>query len=405
MKRLMDHVGYCTQVKTSGDGPAFELTNVSQLRTLARVCTRNGLLALSSRLILIIIASQVGSLNSVAQHTYTSPIDITGLKVQLHAVVPDRNSGNPTDVALPVGFLGPQMNQLFATPLSAQFDQYWSSTRDLKTGLTQREQICNKIKDEVNTRAGGLGKGISPYDFVCELAPTGKLLAHQVGSTMDIGYLLTNNKVSIALTTPATCHAGHGTPLCPNDPRLIITFAAEITTVIRTPDLCRLSTEPVTALLQAVHVDTGGVANVAKLGDELIFGDKHFAALEQAIQSWEQQKPSPLAGAFNEMRNSGACTGRNPALRIALGAFRTFETLIQPPQGIILRTTHVGIPAPQVDAPNPGASATASQPTFTHPMISTSRPSVAAGTAVQISGQYFPLNPSLTNAVPITLLH
>jgi hypothetical protein len=67
---------------------------------------------------------------------FTSPIDITGLKVQLRATAPDRESGKPVDVALPVGLIGPKMNQLFSTPLSAQLDQYWNATRDPRTGMT-----------------------------------------------------------------------------------------------------------------------------------------------------------------------------------------------------------------------------------------------------------------------------
>ena len=38
---------------------------------------------------------------------FTSPIDITGLRVQVRAVAPDRETGRPVDVALPAGLLGP----------------------------------------------------------------------------------------------------------------------------------------------------------------------------------------------------------------------------------------------------------------------------------------------------------
>ena len=36
-------------------------------------------------------------------HVYTSPLDITGAKVQFRAAAPDRNTGKQIEVPLPVG--------------------------------------------------------------------------------------------------------------------------------------------------------------------------------------------------------------------------------------------------------------------------------------------------------------
>jgi hypothetical protein len=41
---------------------------------------------------------------------YTSPIDITGFRVELHVSAPDRETGRPIDIALPIGLLGPKMS-------------------------------------------------------------------------------------------------------------------------------------------------------------------------------------------------------------------------------------------------------------------------------------------------------
>lgn len=114
---------------------------------------------------------------------FTSPIDITGLKVQLRIFAPDRESGKPVSVALPPGLFGPKMNQFFSAPLSAQFDQYWNA-KDPK-GKTVREAACegeDGIKQQVVKEAAKIG--YSAYDISCDLAYTGQLVAKQVGSTM-----------------------------------------------------------------------------------------------------------------------------------------------------------------------------------------------------------------------------
>ncbi|MBV8732857.1 MAG: hypothetical protein JO336_23865, partial [Acidobacteriia bacterium] len=180
---------------------------------------------------------------------FTSPIDVAGYPIQLHAVAPDSTTGKPVDVAIPAGLLTPQLNQFFATPLSTQIDQYWGVTRDPKTHLTPRESACsgaggsNGIIPQVESAVRKAGTGFNAYDVSCDLAMKGKLLAQQVGATLYLAYLLTNNKVQFGVTTPVTCHPGHGTPACPDDPRIVVTFASEIVTVLHTAGLCQLSAE------------------------------------------------------------------------------------------------------------------------------------------------------------------
>lgn len=338
---------------------------------------------------------------------YTSPIDITGLKLQLRAVAPDRDSGRPVDVALPVGLIGPKMNQLFSTPLSTQIDQYWNTNLDPKTGMTARQAACDGkdgIKQQVAKQVAKRGSSYSAYDISCNLATKGQLVVKQIGSTMILAYLLTSNTVSFASTSPDTCRAGSGTPVCPNDPRFTVRFATEIVTTVRTPALCQLIAEGGTVYVVAASFEaTNGAAEVAKF-----FGGQDFVAGEVAITNTVRNQPLPLDDAFKELRTSDACTGRTPGVSRILSAFRDLETVIDLRQGIILRTTHTGIVAPTLDGSNPGSPSNVqipSVPSFTRPMISTAQPLVNAGNAVQASGQYFPPNTNLTTAFPVTLRH
>lgn len=55
---------------------------------------------------------------------FTSAIDVTRGRIQLKAVVPDRDSGRPVEVPLPPDLLPPKMRKLLTTPLGAQMDEY-----------------------------------------------------------------------------------------------------------------------------------------------------------------------------------------------------------------------------------------------------------------------------------------
>lgn len=350
---------------------------------------------------------------------YTSPIDITGLKLQLRAVVPDRDTGKPVVISFPFGPLGPGMQAMLSTPLSALMDQYWSVNRSvpymkagpLKGLITPRENACageGGIVQQLQQQVRKIGSSYSAYDISCNLASSGSLVAKQVDSTLYLGYLLTHNSVSFTLTTPYTCHAHHGTLACPDDPRLTIMFVAEITTAIHTFDLCHITAENGEVSIQDVDIDgssslTGSLAQVA---DDLFLGHK-FSTAERSIEATVMKEPLPLDSALKELRSSDACSGRNPVLRRMLVPFRTLDTLIQPPQGVILEVKHAGITSPALDAPDPWANSRPGQPTFNRPMISANQPLAVAGSSVQITGQNFPANnaSTLVNRLPISASH
>src|SRR4029077_5740785 len=166
--------------------------------------------------LLMLLASAANAVQRGQENlpVYTSPIDITGFRVELHVSAPDRETGRPIDIALPIDLLGPKMKAFFNTPLSTQMDTFWSGTPDHNNGgKTQRELACTGPKGinfQVEKAVSQIGSGFHAYDISCNLASKGQLLVKQVGSVMFLGYLLTGNKVSFAATTPGTCHAGNG---------------------------------------------------------------------------------------------------------------------------------------------------------------------------------------------------
>jgi len=342
-----------------------------------------------------------------AQSTYTSPIDITGGRIHFVAAAPDPDTGDPVEIPLPAGLLGPKINKLMSTPLGAQMDQFWNVIPDPKTGMTPRQQACdgdNGIKRQVEAQVRKIGSGFSAYEISCNLATTGTVVAKRSDNALYLAYLLTNNVVEFTATTPFTCHRDHGTIFCPHDPRFSVTFASEISTVLWTPDICHITAEPGTATTFAVNIDTHNFSgDVARnIIDPLILGNK-FSAAERAIAAEERPVPLPLDESLKELRDSAACTDRKHPAHAIVAAFRDLETEIDLPEGIVFRASHPSIAAPRVDGPNPGAPATPPEfPSFARPNITT-QPVVVAGSTVQLNGSTFPPTIDLATALPIRL--
>ena len=345
---------------------------------------------------------------------FTSPIDATGARLQLHTAAPERDTQKLVDVTLPTGLLPPKTAQLFATPLSTQIDQYWNNP-DPQTGLIPRQAACDGeparngkpakdgLRQLLTKQVAGIGHGVSAYDISCNLGTTGQVLVQQVGpSIMYVAYQLTNNTVSFKTTSPATCNADHTSFGCPNDPRFTVTFTSQIVTMLRTPSLCQIDATQGTIYTQAAHINAdNGAADAAKL----IFGDR-FTAAEDALLHITQSMPLPITDDLNELRNSPECAGKVPGVSRLLTAFQKLDTEIDlHNKAIILRATHIGITRPQLGVPNPGGppAPIPSVPSFTHPQIATSQPVARAGTTVQVTGQHFPPNTNVTTILPVTM--
>lgn len=361
--------------------------------------------ALAFQMFVLVFATQVFSISSAAQDTFTSPIDITGMKLQVHVFAPDRENGNLVEVPIPVGFLTPKLSQLLDTPLSSQFDKTWN-TPDAN-GETPKTKACNDMKPIVERRISSkeipvLGS-ISAYDITCNFQSTGKLLVKQYGATLILAYQLIGNKVSMSIATHATCHAGHGTPGCPIDPHFTATFVMETDMSLRIADLCHITSDPASVLTKSANLEgsdnfTGAIAEAA---DDLFSGSQNFMAAEQGMEGVQKIIPSPLVDSFSEMIAGPGCKNRDPLQSTLLSAFGNVAVLIQPPQGIILRVTHRGIQPPLMDA----TLSLPAQQIFTHPTISITKPTVVPGSTVAINGIYFPANNSYVNTLPIRFVH
>ncbi|MDH0866744.1 hypothetical protein [Mitsuaria sp. GD03876] len=283
---------------------------------------------------------------------YTSPIDITGGRVLLRAIAPQRDSGQPVEIALPDALLGPKMGALLGKPLGPLFDNDWNTTVDPRSGMTPRQSACDGpdgIRERVARQVSEIGAGFSAYDIQCRLATTGMVLVRQVGATLYLSYQLPGNLVEFRATSPFTCRPGGGTPLCPTDPLLSVRFASEVWTVLRTPGLCAMTTEPGTVNLHAVQIDTHNAAgDIARnIVDPIFLGNK-FPAAERAIQAASSRRSLPLDAAIAELRASPACAdGASPGGRV-LAAFSTLEVDIER-QDLVLKAVHPAIAPPRFE--------------------------------------------------------
>jgi hypothetical protein len=365
-------------------------------------------------LALLLLGSSMARAESGNLPIYTSPIDATGTRLQLRVAAPHRDTQQLVDVALPVGLLGPKMNRIFTTPLSTQMDQFWLSP-DPKTGVIPRQAACDGtpamggkpakegIKQTVTKEVAKIGSSYRAYDIECNLATTGQLLVQQSGSALTLAYQLTNNTVTFRATSPYTCNPNVPGP-CPNDPRLVVHFATQIVTVVRTPSFCQISTDtPAKIYVVAASIEgDNAAADIARF----LKADK-FIAAEVAITNTVKDMDLPLDDSFKELRESPACTDRIPGVSRVFNALRPPETQIDlRNRAIVLRAVHVGIRPPQVGAPNPGGPVTyPSTPSFTRPEISLSQPFVQAGNTVQVRGQHFPPNTNMSRFLPVSMLH
>jgi len=341
---------------------------------------------------MLILLTGIAAAGQANLPVYTSPIDITGFKAVIKAFAPNRDTGNPTEIPLPTGLLGPKMSQLLATPLSAQMDFFWSVMPDKTTGKTMRDSAC--------TGPNGLQALLhqqepTAYDIQCNFASTGSLVAKQGGATLALGYLVTGNSVTFRKTSPFTCNPNHPSVLCPNDPLLRLTFALEITTVVHTHDLCHLGAENGNVITQGARLES---ANVAGEIGRLFHGDQ-FAAGQDAARNAQHQITLPLDSIFKEPRDSPPCTGSDPLQHRILAAFSGFEAVIDRGQ-LILRLTHPAINAPDVSVLNAGMRPPPSGSLFGAPQLSAD-PIVTPGGTLHITGQNFPLNINMTNTVPV----
>ena len=138
------------------------------------------LLPVMAALALALLVSPAASVQAQGPTTFTSPIDATGLTLQIQASVPDRDSGQPINIPVPPALLPADVAQLLSSPLSSQFDDFWNVKPDETTGKTRRQMACDGIRDKLDGMMKQAPSGFAVHDFQCNLATRGSLLVNQV---------------------------------------------------------------------------------------------------------------------------------------------------------------------------------------------------------------------------------
>lgn len=314
----------------------------------------------------------LSSVTAPRVHADGGGVDITGKPIQLHAARQDPLSGKITDQASPLDKLPDPAKQIFSTPLSAQMDQFWSGTA--------APMIC----DEVSKLQGAGTGGFHAYDVTCSLAKTGKLSASQQGDRIVLSYSLPSNVIETYVTTPITCAPGHGTFLCPTDPKISFTVDVELQAAIIAPGpLCDLHVDPTpTVRFHNANLDSQDLT--ADIGKDLytlwtlILNDDPVAALENNIDKVVLAQPLPLASQFASL-TSAFCSG---ALSTSGDSWRLTAS-VDPAQGVVFQL---------LDVPP--------TPSLFRPMLIPEQPLVAAGGTLGLDGKDFP---SKMTSVLITL--
>jgi hypothetical protein len=351
----------------------------------------------------------VGSLPTPAQNlpVFRSPIDIAGTFLQLRVSAPDRNTQQRVDVRLPAGSIPHEASEYFKTTLGSQVDEQWNTKPNKELGnKTPRQAVCDRLQAKV-TELNHQMPNDKQLIVQCNLASRGQLLAQRDGAIMYLAYQLTNNSVTVRLTTPGTCRPGESI-VCPDDPQVTVTFALQVVTYVRTPSLCEMRATD--AVASANSISFRGDTTAGSVGLSLVrllFPNSAFPMIEDVLKSVHHDVPLPIEKFFSAIRNSPACNNHVPAATLALRAFGNLETEIDlRNRALIFRASHPGIRPPQVGVPNPtGPDVPSPVPMFGRPEISVSQPQVQAGNSLQIRGQAFPPGTKLSDSFPITFLH
>jgi hypothetical protein len=268
---------------------------------------------------------------------YTSPVDVTGGRLILEAVVPDRDTGALNPQPLPPGVLTPGLAALTGAPINMVLDSAWNGT----AANSPRQLACDGpegVQDQVRGQVAAQGEEV--LTISCSLVTSGQVFVRQVESGFFLSYQLFGNSASFR----TTCRAVDN--LCPSKPRFTVHFALEMLTLIRTPSVCSIVADRPTVHLHAVNIESENVpAGAAQLYDQLFEGNQ-FLAGELAIQRVLAAAPLPVDAAFAELRASPACTAGTPANQ-ALAGFSRLETEIKLPDGIFIRAIHPAIEAPR----------------------------------------------------------
>jgi len=294
--------------------------------------------------------------------------DITGSALQVRIRFPDQNQ-NWTEFAIPAAFLSSQAQQLLATPLSDQFQTFWSVTKD-NSGQTQRDRATTLAQDDVSTAVRN-NTGQTAYNIAVSFPASRRLLA-AVSGDLVLHYALPGEVITFNSTT-SSIFGSYA------DPAFKLTFdaALEIASPIpATP--CTFSPSAAMIIENANLSGDNFIGKVVEIvGDLLNFFQGQppiFQAAEGNIDGVNPVGTGSLADTFAQL--ASACVQAQAA------GFVQFEVDVdQSIPALVFRLIH-----PLDDPPNFDDQ---TFPNLFHPLISVSQLQIIAGHTLGVSGNYF----------------
>lgn len=260
---------------------------------------------------------------------HTSPIDITGSRISIEAVAPDRESGAIVPVSVP-GF-GPGLKALTETPVNLLFDARWNGTPDQQAaGTSARQLACDGtggIKETIISKVAAIGR--TAFDLSCDFVTTGSVFVTKAPQGLYVSYQLFGNSGKFRVRNDVA------------DAGFSLKFALEVTTLIHTGStICSLSADPPLVLLHAVQIEPDNAA--ASIYDFL--NPSELTKMELGAQAKERTTSITLNDAFKELQD--AC-GRGDIVSKVIAKFSDLETDITLPKGVTFRAVHPPIGSPR----------------------------------------------------------
>jgi hypothetical protein len=327
-------------------------------------------------------------------YVHDTGTDITGWPLTVDLQYPDKDTYQPDDFVitpLVLAFLAGGNNasqlqaaqNLLSEPLSQAFDDAWNVTTD-QSGKTQRDNACSAIRQGIVQRVQtGTHGAYFTDDDVCNLSPyvQAALLPITTKNSLTallapngrlfLSYWIPSNEVTFHVTTPDSC--SHGTVVCPSDPKILVSFDAEVqlmADLVNDPCLQKL-----TASVEAHNANISGDNLSAQLGEVWmsfvnLINDRPtalFQGYEGSIDAYALVQSlglTPIANTCQQLRSQGF----------------TQTTADLGNQTLTLRLIHPTDESPVVAAPIPG---------LTSPTIGTSQREVKVGGTVGVTGGHF----------------
>jgi hypothetical protein len=301
-------------------------------------------------------------------------IEVAGKPIQLQAVHRDPLNGQTSPLSLPLNLLPAPARDIFTTPVDVELDNFWNATAS--------PALCNAATTALNGQGSG---SFHVYNTACAFASGGHTVASVQDDAVVIDYYLPANVITAYVTTPGTCAPGHGTFLCPTDPKISLTTDIEVQATIEFPgQACDAHVDPFTVQVANVTLDsqnlTADIAfDAASLWASLTGTD--YVAMAQNMISQGVQQLNANAGQTQQAVTgevaaftSSLCNSIIPSLPGA-NDFWLLTGSVDADQGIVFQL---------VDEPP--------TPSLFAPTLTPAQPTVTAGSTVKLSGQFFPSN-------------